>query len=209
MARFGLLLLNKGIWDGTDILKDSNYFRAMTTSSQSINNSYGYLTWLNGKSSYMLPGLQNVFNGLLCPDAPIDMYAALGKNGQIINVIPSQNIVMIRMGDMWTSSNVPNDFNNDIWKRLKQVICGTNASVGISNMDFGMYPNPCSNVLNLNTEHAFSNFQIMNLYGQKVMKGKTSTEIDVQALNPGIFFIELHDDQRSLVKRMRFEKRGD
>jgi hypothetical protein len=49
----------------------------------------------------------------------------------------------------------------------------------------------------------------MNLYGQKVMKGKTSTEIDVQALNPGIFFIELHDDQRSLVKRMRFEKRGD
>ena len=209
MARFGLLLLNKGIWDGTDILKDSNYFRAMTTSSQSINNSYGYLTWLNGKSSFMLPVVQTVFNGLLCPNAPTDMFAALGKNGQIINVIPSLNLVMIRMGNMWTTSNVPNEFNNDIWKRLKQVICGTNASVGISNVDFGMYPNPCSNVLNLNTEHAFSNFQIMNLYDQKVMKGKTSTEIDVQALNPGIFFIELHDDQRSLVKRMRFEKRGD
>ena len=208
-ARFGLLLMNKGIWNGTDLLKDSNYFKSMTTTSQPLNKSYGYLTWLNGKSSFMLPSLQTVFNGLLCPDAPDDMYAALGKNGQIINVIPSQNLVMIRMGNMWTSSNVPNDFNNDIWKRLKQVICSTNASIGNGPFEDQLYPNPCTNEILLNTEKRYSNFEITNIYGQKILRGKPTNPIDVQALTPGIFFIELVDEQSATVKRMRFEKRGE
>ena len=206
-ARFGLLLMNKGLWNGTDLLKDSNYFRSMTTTSQPLNKSYGYLTWLNGKESFMLPSIQNVFNGLLCPDAPVDMYAALGKNGQIINVVPSQNLVMIRMGDMWTSSNVPNDFNNDIWKRLKQVICSTNASIANTAFEDQLYPNPCTNEILLKTEKRYSNFEITNLYGQKILRGKPSHQIDVQALTPGIFFIELYDEHSAMVKRMRFEKR--
>ncbi len=208
-ARFGLLLMNKGIWNGTDILKDSNYFRSMTTTSQPLNKSYGYLTWLNGKSSFMLPSLQTVFNGLLCPDAPEDMYAALGKNGQIINVIPSQSLVMIRMGNMWTSSNVPNDFNNDIWKKLKQVICSTNASIGNGAFEDQLYPNPCTNEILFKTEKRYSNFEITNIYGQKILSGKSTNPIDVQALTPGIFFIELVDEQSATVKRMRFEKRGE
>jgi CubicO group peptidase (beta-lactamase class C family) len=208
-ARFGLLLMNKGIWNGTDLLKDSNYFKSMTTTSQQLNKSYGYLTWLNGKSSFMLPSLQTVFNGLLCPDAPDDMYAALGKNGQIINVIPSQNLVMIRMGNMWSSSNVPNDFNNDIWKRLKQVICSTNASIGNGAFEDQLYPNPCTSQLFIKTEKRYSNFEITNIYGQKILRGKPTNPIDVQALTPGIFFIELYDEQSAKVKRMRFEKRGE
>lgn len=209
MARFGLLLLNKGKWDGTDILKDSTYFKSMTTSSQSLNKSYGYLTWLNGKESFMLPSLQTVFNGQLCPDAPAEMFAALGKNGQIINVIPSQNLVIIRMGNMWTTSNVPNEFNNDIWKRLKQVICSTNATVINNEKEFSMYPNPCTNYINLSSDNAFSNYQITNLLGQKTMEGQSTNSIDVQALTPGFYFLELIDEKSLVIKRKRFEKRGE
>ncbi|MFN5849144.1 MAG: serine hydrolase, partial [Chitinophagales bacterium] len=190
-ARYGLLLMNKGVWNGIDLLKDSNYFKSMTTTSQSLNKSYGYLTWLNGKESFMLPSLQMVFNGFLCPDAPTDMFAALGKNGQIINVIPSQNLVMIRMGNMWTTSNVPNEFNNDIWKRLKPVICSTNASVVNSEREFSIYPNPSSNYIHLSYENTFSKFQITNLFGQKIIEGKTTNPIDIQTLAPGIYFLEL------------------
>ena len=57
MARFGLLILNNGNWDGNQIMTDTNYFNQMLNSSQSLNESYGYLWWLNGKTSYMLPGL--------------------------------------------------------------------------------------------------------------------------------------------------------
>jgi CubicO group peptidase (beta-lactamase class C family) len=81
MARYGLLLLNKGVWNGNPVLNDSVYFKNMTNSSQNINQSYGYLTWLNGKDSYMLPQSQIVFGGSTIKDAPDDLFAALGKNG--------------------------------------------------------------------------------------------------------------------------------
>lgn len=123
MARFGLLLLNKGKWDGNVVLGDSNYFNAQINTSQNINLSYGYLTWLNGKSSHMLPTLQNVFSGFMVPNAPQDMFAALGKNDQKIYVAPSLNIVIIRMGN--SAGNVQlavSSFDNELWGKLKPII---------------------------------------------------------------------------------------
>ena len=86
MARFKLLILNNGNWDGNQIMNDTNYFNQMLNSSQSLNESYGYLWWLNGKTSYMLPG-QFVFNNKYLM---LHFIAALGKNGQIINIVPSK-----------------------------------------------------------------------------------------------------------------------
>ena len=123
MARFGLLLLNKGVWNGTTILNDNDYFNAQVTTSQNMNLSYGYLTWLNGKASYMLPKSQSVFNGSLVPNAPADMYAALGKDDQKIYVVPSQNLVVIRMGeDAGNSLLALSSFDNELWGKLKLVI---------------------------------------------------------------------------------------
>ncbi|MDP9081095.1 MAG: beta-lactamase family protein [Bacteroidota bacterium] len=123
MAKFGLLMLNKGKWDETTILADTNYFKNQVNSSQSLNLSYGYLTWLNGKSSNMLPQSQIVFPGSIIPNAPADLYAALGKNDQKIYVVPSQNLVIIRMGN--TAGGVKpagSDFDNELWGKLKTII---------------------------------------------------------------------------------------
>ncbi|HYC87386.1 MAG TPA: serine hydrolase, partial [Chryseosolibacter sp.] len=121
MARFGLLLLNKGMWDNEQVIPE-HYFGLMTTSSQQINPSYGYLTWLNGKSSYMIPKTQAVFTGFVSPNAPADLFAAMGKNGQLINVVPSLNIVVIRMGDAPGTSLVPYTFQDDLWAKLSPII---------------------------------------------------------------------------------------
>ena len=53
MARFGLMALNKGKWNTTQIVNEA-YFNAATSTSQNINLAYGYLWWLNGKASYHL-----------------------------------------------------------------------------------------------------------------------------------------------------------
>lgn len=121
MARFGLLLLNKGKWQDTQIVPE-NYFKEMIASSQNINLSYGYLTWLNGKTSAMVPQSQVVFPTELSPNAPDDMFAAMGKNGQIINVVPSKNLVVIRMGDVPDNSLVPFTFQNELWAKLNTII---------------------------------------------------------------------------------------
>jgi CubicO group peptidase (beta-lactamase class C family) len=123
MARFGLLLLNKGKWNNTAIFSNSDYFNTQVNSSQTYNLSYGYLTWLNGKSSHMLPATQAVFTGSVIPNAPGDMYAALGKNDQKIYVVPSMNIVVIRMGNDAGNANLAlSRFDNELWGKLKQVM---------------------------------------------------------------------------------------
>ena len=123
MARFGLLIQNNGEWDGTQILSDENYFSQMVNSSQALNESYGYLWWLNGKSSFMLPGTQFVFDGSLFPNAPNDVIAALGKNGQIINVVPSENMVWIRMGSATSTELVETNLNIGIWNYINDLSC--------------------------------------------------------------------------------------
>jgi len=121
MARFGLLISNKGKWENTVIMDDTDFIDASVTVSQDINKSYGYLWWLNGQSSYMVPGLQLQLAGSLLPDAPNDMYSGLGKNGQYISIVPSENLVLVRMGDNPDQSLVPITYQNDIWKILNEM----------------------------------------------------------------------------------------
>ena len=123
MARFGLLMLNEGQWNQNEILGDDEYYNAMINTSQEHNESYGYLWWLNGKNSYMIPQTQYVFDGQLSPNAPSDMFAAMGKNGQFINVVPSENMVWIRMGDAPEETLVPFNFNDEIWTFINKLDC--------------------------------------------------------------------------------------
>ncbi|WP_340114086.1 serine hydrolase domain-containing protein [Maribellus mangrovi] len=122
MARFGLVILNKGTWDETEILSDQNYFTDMTTTSQNINPAYGYLWWLNGTSKIMMPGVTIPLNTSISPDAPDDLIVAAGKNGQYLDVIPSLNLIVVRMGEAPDDALVPIIFHNQMWQKLNPVI---------------------------------------------------------------------------------------
>ena len=118
MARFGLLMLNKGKWENEVILNES-YFNEATNTSQNINLGYGYLWWLNGKANYHLPQSQATFQGSIIPTAPNDMFMALGKNDQKIYVIPSKKMVVIRMGDAADTANLAlSDFDETLWTKI-------------------------------------------------------------------------------------------
>jgi len=122
MARFGLLALAKGNWNGTQII-NTNYLNSATSTSQNINLAYGYLWWLNGKTSYHMPQSQLQLNGSLIPSAPTDLYCALGKNDQKIYVVPSKKLVIIRMGDAADGSNFAlSDFDDVLWQKINAVI---------------------------------------------------------------------------------------
>ncbi|WP_439479740.1 serine hydrolase domain-containing protein [Chryseobacterium aquaticum] len=122
MARFGLLALNNGNWNGSQIV-NANYFNNATNTSQNINLSYGYLWWLNGKTSYHLPQSQLQFPGKLIPSAPDDMYCALGKNDQKIYVVPNKKLVIIRMGNAADNMNLAlSDFDDVLWEKINAVI---------------------------------------------------------------------------------------
>jgi hypothetical protein len=50
------------------------------------------------------------------------MIAALGKNGQFLCVVPSQGIVMVRMGKNPDESMVPLLFLREIWSLIDEII---------------------------------------------------------------------------------------
>jgi CubicO group peptidase (beta-lactamase class C family) len=124
MARFGLLALNKGSWENEQIVNES-FFNESISTSQNINPAYGYLWWLNGKTSYMLPGGQASYQGFLVPNAPADMYAAMGAGDQRIYVVPGKNMVVIRMGDASDPENqgfALSGFDNNLWQKINALM---------------------------------------------------------------------------------------
>ncbi|TVQ88151.1 MAG: T9SS C-terminal target domain-containing protein [Bacteroidetes bacterium] len=184
MARFGLLILNNGIWNGNTIMSDTAYFNQMITTSQSINEAYGYLWWLNGKSSYMVPQTQLVFDGFLSPNAPPDMISALGMNGQILNVTPSENMVWIRMGESPDGSLVPYMLNDAIWEYVNDLFCD---AVSIpdkksSESSVKLFPNPVSVSLMIESEMKIEWIKIYNMHGQIIDR------IEVMDLNAKLLF---------------------
>jgi CubicO group peptidase (beta-lactamase class C family) len=123
MARFGLLILNEGVWDSQVILSDTNYFSNMVNTSQQMNESYGYLWWLNGKDSLIPPGITFPIQTSLASNAPNDLIAGMGTNGQYLDIIPSQNLVIIRMGEAPDSDDLlPINFHNEMWSYLNDIL---------------------------------------------------------------------------------------
>ncbi len=122
MARFGLLMKNGGKWDQDVVIEDTNFLASSINSSQDINPSYGYLWWLNGKSSKIFPGSQITINQSMSQEAPQDMYAALGTNSQILNIVPSESLVLVRMGGDPDDSLVPTSYMEEVWRLLNKVL---------------------------------------------------------------------------------------
>lgn len=124
MAKFGLLLMEEGKWNGHSVIKDSLYFMQLKAPSQKLNPSYGLMTWINGKDSYISPQTNALKQETINPDAPEDLFASISENGQLINVAPSEKLVWIRMGEKCQSHPEVIEFNNQIWSKINALSCG-------------------------------------------------------------------------------------
>ncbi len=204
MARFGSLILNKGNWNGNQIMTDTAYFHDMVNTSQNLNKSYGYLWWLNGKSSFMVPMLQNVFPGFVCPNAPADMFAAIGKGGQFLNVVPSQNMVWLRMGDEPTSSLVPFLLNDEIWGYINELACSTTGfEDNYIPEHIQVYPNPANEQLTVSVKAGrLGNVILYDQIGLKIKEfnsNESSTTFTISGLAEGVYIMKI-EGTRQMVR---------
>ena len=83
-ARLGYLLLRGGSWQGKQIVPKW-WIDLATRSSQYFNPSYGYTFWVNT-------------DGMLCPHAPKDAFAFSGYATNRCFVVPSLDLVVVRLG---------------------------------------------------------------------------------------------------------------
>ena len=194
MARFGLLIQNNGIWDSDTLLRDTIYFKNMINSSQSINPSYGYLWWLNGKSSYMVPTSQIVIPGSYAPDAPSDVISAIGKNGQLISLSKSNGLLFVRMGKQKNTGEVPTQLVNFIWKKINSLGCKTNTLNDNDLESVQIYPNPVNDILHIQHSHSNFKLKLSDISGKVVMECKHGNQIDISNIEKGIYLLELENE---------------
>ena len=207
MARYGSLILNNGNWNGNQLMTDTAYFNQMINTSQNLNLSYGYLWWLNGKSSYMLPGSQFVFPGSMTPNAPADMIAALGKNGQMLNIVPSQNLIWLRLGNEPNAGFVPNFFNDTIWQKLNAAMCQLTAVDQPQwLLPFSVFPNPVSAGVDVVIQSGFTGRCVLtDMTGRVIRKFDLYTgenKITLDGLQPGAFLLQVESDGIKTCRRL-------
>lgn len=124
-ARFGLLLQAGGRWNGVSVLSDSAAHAQSRRYSGTDNLSYGWLWWLNGGASHRTPGpyLLPTNAGPLIPNAPSDLVAALGLDDKKLYLVPSRDLVIVRLGDRAPGSSSASPeagsvFDDEFWLRL-------------------------------------------------------------------------------------------
>ena len=81
MARFGLLSMHKGNWNGKQIIPESWVARALTPTT--ANPEYGYMNWFLNT------------NKKLFPSAPVTAFAHIGNGTNMIYVDPEHHIVAV------------------------------------------------------------------------------------------------------------------
>jgi CubicO group peptidase (beta-lactamase class C family) len=90
-ARFGLLYYNKGLWNGEQILPENWVQQSVQPSPADKLHHYGFQFWLNGLD-------KKDPSKRMYPDVPKDMFFADGYGGQDIYIIPSEKLVIVRLG---------------------------------------------------------------------------------------------------------------
>jgi CubicO group peptidase (beta-lactamase class C family) len=100
-ARFGHLLLHNGNWDGTQIVPEA-WVTEATQPSQELNRGYGYLWWLNTRR-HLDAAVAEAIDAdpdaaQAVPGAPEDMYWAIGAFGQVVQIDPGSDTVVVRFG---------------------------------------------------------------------------------------------------------------
>lgn len=98
-ARLGQLLLRGGRWKGRRLIARS-YVRKMLKPGK-VNNAYGFLIWLNRGGTYTLPNVAgpDTGTGQIVASGPRDLYLMAGSGEQRVFVIPSRDLVIVRLGE--------------------------------------------------------------------------------------------------------------
>ncbi|MEM6344796.1 MAG: serine hydrolase [Bacteroidota bacterium] len=87
-AKFGLLYLRDGIWQGKRILPEGWVDYTRTPTPKSRQGCYGAQFWLNAGNE----------EGQPFPSLPDDLYYPSGFEGQHVFIIPSRNMIITRLG---------------------------------------------------------------------------------------------------------------
>ncbi|MBN8577549.1 MAG: serine hydrolase [Cytophagales bacterium] len=110
-ARFGLLYLSDGMFNGQRILPEGWVAYTTTHAMAAKRGEYGAQWWLNA-------GTPGYSHNRTYPDVPADSFQAEGFEGQFVFVVPSKKLVVVRLGLSQTNELDMNRFVSKVIEAL-------------------------------------------------------------------------------------------
>jgi CubicO group peptidase (beta-lactamase class C family) len=97
-GRLGELFRRDGVWHGKRLLSDAYIRQAIAPTP--ANGCYGWLIWTNGGQPCIGARVtaRNVDDNREWGDLPADLYNFSGLFGQLVTVMPTQGVVVVRTG---------------------------------------------------------------------------------------------------------------
>ncbi|MBS0473120.1 MAG: serine hydrolase [Proteobacteria bacterium] len=118
VAKLGRLVLDGGqAPDGARVISKEQLAAIFTPTP--INPAYGRLWWLNNGAWFIDPTTTR-HEGPMVPDAPADLVLALGAAGRVLGVIPSLELIVVRLGQQPSDA----DFRTQFWRRVLAAVDG-------------------------------------------------------------------------------------
>jgi CubicO group peptidase (beta-lactamase class C family) len=112
-AKFGLLYMNDGVWNGERILPEGWVKYTTTPSKAAPQGEYGAQFWLNA-------GAAGNHANRKYPDVPTDCFWADGFEGQNVWIIPSKKLVVVRLSLEQGNRLDENRFLSELIKALPE-----------------------------------------------------------------------------------------
>jgi hypothetical protein len=111
----------------------------------------------------------------------------MGRDGQFLNVSPSEGLVFVRMGNAPDNSLVPFLLNDQIWEKLNAVLC---TSVTESN-DNNFMLNQTASSVRISWPGKTFTCEIFDIKGNKISssEARNSKEMNTTALSAGVYVV--------------------
>lgn len=76
----------------------------------------------------------------------------------------------------------------------------------IEDVNFSLYPNPVSDVLNITSTSAVAKIAVYNITGQKVLESNGGSQVNVSQLASGVYLIKLSDENNNILTKKFIKK---
>ena len=217
LLKDGKIVLEK-YFNGHDISTDwywASAGKTLTAFMVGIAQQENFLSISDTSSKYLGSGWTNctssqeeaitIWHQLTMTSGLDDLYVALGKNGQSLNVVPSQNIVWLRMGESPYNNPVLANYNNEIWSYINKLNCNSSNINPRDLSNIKLHPNPVENFLHVEGNFSeYFNYSIYNQLGKKIDSGILTNKIDLSAIKTGLYIVEISNlKQHKLIKILK------
>ena len=132
MARFGIMALRNGSWDGEQVVSEEWMEASTGRSSTELNAAYGWLWWVN-RPGIVKGGARAAGEGSddatgepdqMIEGAPEEMFFAMGLGGQMIAIDPGTDTVVVRLGPAVYDDDVEKFERKDIPRVVTEAVVG-------------------------------------------------------------------------------------